>query len=147
MASQFRGMLGPGSRGGCVGEQEEGEGIGVFRGETRKGENIWNVKKLSNKKEKEKNAFHQQLKENNYLLRLIVSCFGPLCSNRGGSEQFTWCHPRGIERECTSWLFLFSFLPSKTLACSFWKHIKDDVPSLCQCFTSTFWAGPAFLIP
>ena len=40
MASQFRGMLGPGSRGGCVGEQEEGEGIGVFRGETRKGENI-----------------------------------------------------------------------------------------------------------
>jgi hypothetical protein len=33
-------MPGPGSRNSCVGEEGEGEGIGVFRVETRKRDNI-----------------------------------------------------------------------------------------------------------
>jgi hypothetical protein len=37
---QCRGMPGSGSRNAWVGEQGEGEGDGVFRGETRKGDNI-----------------------------------------------------------------------------------------------------------
>jgi hypothetical protein len=37
---QYRGMSGPGCRSGWVDEQGEEEMIGVFRGETRKGDNI-----------------------------------------------------------------------------------------------------------
>jgi hypothetical protein len=37
---QYRGMSGPGSKSGWVGELREGEVIGVFVVEIRKGENI-----------------------------------------------------------------------------------------------------------
>jgi hypothetical protein len=37
---QYRGMPGPESRSGWVGEQGEGEGIGDFGEETRKGDSI-----------------------------------------------------------------------------------------------------------
>jgi hypothetical protein len=40
---QCKGMPGPGSRSEWVGEQREGRG--VYRGETRKGDNIWNENK------------------------------------------------------------------------------------------------------
>jgi hypothetical protein len=61
MISQHRGMLGQWGRSGWVGGwgstlikangRRRGEiGCEVCRGETRKGENIWNVKKITNKK-------------------------------------------------------------------------------------------------
>jgi hypothetical protein len=40
---RYRGMPGPGSRSGWVGEQ--GKWMGIFRGKTRKGDNILNVNK------------------------------------------------------------------------------------------------------
>ena len=46
---QCRGMPGPGSGSGWAGKQGEREGMGVFGGETRKGDNILNLNKLSNK--------------------------------------------------------------------------------------------------
>jgi hypothetical protein len=47
---QYRGMPGPGIWSGWVGEQGEGrrdEGMRIFRGETRKVDNIWNVNSRS----------------------------------------------------------------------------------------------------
>jgi hypothetical protein len=37
---QYRGMPEPGSKSGWIGEQQEGERIGIFEGETRKEDNI-----------------------------------------------------------------------------------------------------------
>jgi hypothetical protein len=42
---QYRGMPGPGMAVGGLGSRGRGEGIGIFVGETRKGDNIGNVNK------------------------------------------------------------------------------------------------------
>jgi hypothetical protein len=40
---QYRGMPGPGMGMGALGSRGRGKELGIFEGETRKGDNIWNV--------------------------------------------------------------------------------------------------------